>query len=140
MQSQAGPYSSDRGRIRAERSAAECSARQGNVRVHIDAPPEAVWTLVADLERMGGLDGSEDGTSWENRNDALDGLDVVWVGIRCSAEVAEERNRTRGERFAGLARALTATVHRYARYAFEVDTTTATQDEALSQLTRRLGY
>ena len=29
------------------------SARQGNVRVHIDAPPEAVWTLVADLERMG---------------------------------------------------------------------------------------
>lgn len=29
------------------------SARQGEVRVHIDAPPDAVWSLVADLERMG---------------------------------------------------------------------------------------
>jgi uncharacterized protein YndB with AHSA1/START domain len=29
------------------------SARQGQVRVHIDAPPEDVWALVADLERMG---------------------------------------------------------------------------------------
>jgi uncharacterized protein YndB with AHSA1/START domain len=29
------------------------SARRGEVRVHIDAPPEAVWTLMADLERMG---------------------------------------------------------------------------------------
>jgi uncharacterized protein YndB with AHSA1/START domain len=29
------------------------SARKGEVRIHIDAPPEAVWTLVADVERMG---------------------------------------------------------------------------------------
>lgn len=29
------------------------SARQGQVRVHIDAPAAAVWALVADLERMG---------------------------------------------------------------------------------------
>ncbi len=29
------------------------SARHGEVRVHIHAPPEAVWTLVADVERMG---------------------------------------------------------------------------------------
>jgi uncharacterized protein YndB with AHSA1/START domain len=29
------------------------SARQGQVRAHIDAPPEAVWALLADLERMG---------------------------------------------------------------------------------------
>jgi uncharacterized protein YndB with AHSA1/START domain len=29
------------------------SARQGEVRIHIDAPPEAVWTLLADVERMG---------------------------------------------------------------------------------------
>ena len=56
------------------------------------------------------------------------------------AEVAEERNRARGDRFAGLARALTATVHRDARYQFEIDTTTQTPDEAVSQLTHRLGY
>lgn len=29
------------------------SARQGEVRMHIDAPPEAVWALLADVERMG---------------------------------------------------------------------------------------
>jgi carbon monoxide dehydrogenase subunit G len=29
------------------------SARQGQVRTHIDAPPETVWPLLANLERMG---------------------------------------------------------------------------------------
>lgn len=29
------------------------SARGGEVRIHIDAPPESVWALLADLERMG---------------------------------------------------------------------------------------
>src|SRR5258708_23866680 len=29
------------------------SARQGQVRTHIDAPPGAVWALLANLERMG---------------------------------------------------------------------------------------
>jgi chloramphenicol 3-O phosphotransferase len=81
-----------------------------------------------------------DGTSWDDWNVALAGLDVVWVGIRCSPEVAEERNRARADRFAGLARALTAIVHRDATYDFEIDTTTQTQNQVLSQLTRRLGY
>jgi chloramphenicol 3-O phosphotransferase len=79
-------------------------------------------------------------TSWHDWSVALAGLDVVCVGIRCSPEVAEERNRARGDRYAGLARAQTTTVHQDARYDFEVDTTTQTPDEALSQLTHRLGY
>ncbi len=29
------------------------SARQGQVEIHIDAPPETVWSTVADLDRMG---------------------------------------------------------------------------------------
>lgn len=81
-----------------------------------------------------------DRTSWEDWNAALAGFEVVWVGIRCAAEVTEERNQARGDRFAGLARALTATVHRDARYDFEIDTTTQTPDEATSQLIHRLGY
>src|SRR6266496_3328261 len=81
-----------------------------------------------------------DRTSWDDWAVALAGLEVVWVGVRCSAEVAEERNRARGDRFAGLARALTATVHRHVRYDFEIDTTTQTPDEVLAQLTDRLGY
>jgi chloramphenicol 3-O phosphotransferase len=81
-----------------------------------------------------------DRTSWDGWTAALTGLDVVWVGIRCSPDVAEKRNRARGGRYTGLARALTFTVHQGARYDFEIDTTTQTPDEALSQLTSRLGY
>ena len=29
------------------------SARQGEVDIHVNAPPEAVWRVVADLDRMG---------------------------------------------------------------------------------------
>jgi chloramphenicol 3-O phosphotransferase len=81
-----------------------------------------------------------DRTSWDDWAVALAGLDVVWVGIRCSPGVAEERNKIRGDRYAGLARALSTTVHQDASYEFEIDTTTQTPDEALSQFTRRLGY
>ena len=81
-----------------------------------------------------------DKTSWDDWAGALTGVDVVWVGIRCAAEVAEERNRARGNRFAGLARAQTVTVHQHKVYDFEIDTTTATAGEALSQLTQHLGF
>jgi chloramphenicol 3-O phosphotransferase len=81
-----------------------------------------------------------DQTSWDDWTTALSDLDVVWVGIRCASEVAEERNRVRGNRFAGLARAQTVTAHRYAMYDFEIDTTTQPPGEALSELSRQLGY
>jgi chloramphenicol 3-O phosphotransferase len=80
-----------------------------------------------------------DKTSWDDWVAALAGVEVVWVGIHCSADVAEERNRVRGDRFLGLARAQTATVHLHARYDFEIDTTTQTPGEAVLELTRRLG-
>ena len=82
-----------------------------------------------------------DRTSWQDWGIALAGLDVVWVGIRCSADVAEERNRARGdERYAGLATALTVTVHQDAIYDFEIDTTALTPPAALEELTHHLGY
>lgn len=81
-----------------------------------------------------------DETSWHDWVTALEGLDVTWIGIRCNADVAEERNKLRGDRFAGLARAQSVTVHQHAAYNFEIDTTTASPTEALSQLKRQLGY
>jgi chloramphenicol 3-O phosphotransferase len=80
-----------------------------------------------------------DQTSWNDWATTLAGLNVDWVGIRCAAEVAEERNQLRGNRFAGLARAQTVTAHQYATYNFEIDTTTVGPDEALVQLTKQLG-
>ena len=81
-----------------------------------------------------------DRASWDDWAAALQGIDVVWVGVRCSADVAAERERIRGDRFSGLARAQTATVHRDATYDFEIDTTTQAPGEALLELTRLLGY
>ena len=82
-----------------------------------------------------------DRTSWDDWNAALVGLDLVWVGVRCSPEVAEERNRRRrNARFPGLARALSISVHLGVGYDFQIDTTTQSPQEALLELNLGLGF
>ena len=70
---------------------------------------------------------------------ALAGLDVVWVGVRCAPEVAEQRELARGDRAIGMTRSQTA-VHADATYAFEIDTTGLAPQEAIDEFMRRLGY
>ncbi len=70
---------------------------------------------------------------------ALAGLDVVWVGVRCAPEVAEQRELARGDRAIGMTRSQTA-VHADATYAFEIDTTALAPLEAIDEFMRRLGY
>lgn len=53
----------------------------------------------------------------------LDGLDVLWVGVRCNAEVAAGREISRGDRLRGMAAAQADLVHRGVVYDVEVDTT-----------------
>jgi chloramphenicol 3-O phosphotransferase len=54
---------------------------------------------------------------------ALDGLEVLWVGVRCDTATAAAREESRGDRTIGLARMQTDLVHRGVRYSVEVDTT-----------------
>ncbi|MFI7123418.1 chloramphenicol phosphotransferase CPT [Amycolatopsis sp. NPDC049868] len=54
--------------------------------------------------------------------DALDGLEVLWVGVRCDGVVAAGRETARGDRVAGMAEAQAESVHRGVVYDFEVDT------------------
>ncbi|MFJ4850051.1 MULTISPECIES: chloramphenicol phosphotransferase CPT [unclassified Streptomyces] len=54
---------------------------------------------------------------------ALDGLDVLWVGVRCAPEVAAGRETARGDRVPGMAVAQAGLVHRGVIYDLEVDTT-----------------
>lgn len=54
---------------------------------------------------------------------ALDGLRVVWVGVRCDAVVAAGREIARGDRVAGMAAMQAEIVHQGVRYDLEVDTT-----------------
>lgn len=57
---------------------------------------------------------------------ALQGIAVVWVGVRCDPDVAEAREIQRDDRFRGLARDQAARVHEGVRYDLIVDTTTST--------------
>ncbi|MBQ0863670.1 chloramphenicol phosphotransferase CPT [Streptomyces sp. A73] len=54
---------------------------------------------------------------------ALDGLGVLWVGVRCPAEVAAGRETARGDRVRGMAAAQAESVHHGVSYDLEVDTT-----------------
>ncbi|MFR9778904.1 chloramphenicol phosphotransferase CPT [Micromonospora sp. MS34] len=54
---------------------------------------------------------------------ALAGLDVLWVGVRCDGAVAVGRELARGDRIPGMAAAQAEAVHRGVAYDLEVDTT-----------------
>jgi chloramphenicol 3-O phosphotransferase len=61
--------------------------------------------------------------SQERWRTALDGLDVLWVAVRCEAGVAAGRELARGDRVPGMAAAQAERVHRGVTYDLEVDTT-----------------
>ncbi|MEU8433398.1 chloramphenicol phosphotransferase CPT [Streptomyces sp. NPDC029216] len=54
---------------------------------------------------------------------ALDGLRVLWVGVRCDPAVAAAREIARGDRPSGMAAAQAEAVHRGVAYDLEIDTT-----------------
>ncbi|MFH8494841.1 chloramphenicol phosphotransferase CPT [Streptomyces coeruleorubidus] len=54
---------------------------------------------------------------------ALDGLDVLWVGVRCDSTVAAGREIARGDRVRGMAASQAHLVHEGVSYDLEVDTT-----------------
>ncbi|MGW0518241.1 chloramphenicol phosphotransferase CPT [Crossiella sp. NPDC003009] len=53
---------------------------------------------------------------------ALAGLEVLWVGVRCPAEVAAGRELARGDRITGMAAGQAELVHVGMRYDVEVST------------------
>ncbi|WP_329389257.1 chloramphenicol phosphotransferase CPT [Streptomyces sp. NBC_01351] len=66
------------------------------------------------------LGGAESQRRW---NKALDGLEVLWVGVRCESAVAAGREIARGDRTPGMAAAQADLVHEGVSYDLEVDTT-----------------
>ncbi|UZN03785.1 chloramphenicol phosphotransferase CPT family protein [Cellulomonas sp. S1-8] len=74
------------------------------------------------------------GASQERLAAALDGLDVLWVGVRCDADVAAAREAGRGDRVTGMAVAQADTVHRGVRYDVEVDTSRASPQDCARQI------
>lgn len=54
---------------------------------------------------------------------ALDGMAVLWVGVRCESAVAAGREVARGDRIQGMAASQANVVHEDVVYDLEVDTT-----------------
>ncbi|MFB6501776.1 MULTISPECIES: chloramphenicol phosphotransferase CPT [unclassified Streptomyces] len=90
---------------------------------------EAAWIEgIAAMARAGAgivvdevfLGGAESQRRWQQ---ALDGVGVLWVGVRCEAAVAAGRETARGDRTPGMAALQADMVHRGVTYDLEVDTT-----------------
>lgn len=88
---------------------------------------EAAWRAgLAAMARAGAkvivddvfLSGAGSQQRWQG---PLDGLDVLWVGVRCSVEAASARERARGDRPAGMAATQAEIVHKDVVYDLEVD-------------------
>jgi chloramphenicol 3-O phosphotransferase len=92
---------------------------------------EAAWREgVAGMVRAGArvivddvfLGGAASQQRWRQ---ALAGLEVRWVGVRCDGGVAAQREAARGDRAHGMAASQAELVHRGVAYDMEVDTTHA---------------
>lgn len=66
------------------------------------------------------LGGAASQQRWQQ---ALGGLHVLWVGVRCDTTIAAGREIARGDRVAGMAVSQADAVHRGLFYDLEVDTT-----------------
>jgi chloramphenicol 3-O phosphotransferase len=105
---------------------------------------QAAWTEgIAAMARAGAriiidevfLGGAASQQRWQR---ALDGLHVVWVGVRCESAVAEGREIARGDRVTGMAASQAELVHRGVTYDLEVDTTHTESLECARTIAARL--
>ena len=69
---------------------------------------------------------------------ALHTCNVLFVGVRCPVDVAEQRERDRGDRMPGLVTAHIDLVHAHGIYDLEVDTSVLTAMECAEQIKERL--
>jgi chloramphenicol 3-O phosphotransferase len=83
------------------------------------------------------LEGAVDQGRW---NDALHGLEVCWVGLRCSPDVVAEREARRKSRLPGIARHQAESVHTGMRYDLEVDTERLDLREEMNVIADWLGH
>ncbi|MFD7625974.1 chloramphenicol phosphotransferase CPT [Streptomyces sp. NPDC059851] len=106
---------------------------------------EAAWREgVAAMARAGArvvvddvfLGGAESQQRWQR---ALDGLDVLWVGVRCAGGAAAAREIARGDRVPGMAASQADLVHRGVVYDLEVDTTHTESLECARAIAARVG-
>lgn len=82
------------------------------------------------------LSGSIARDRWET---ALEGLVVLWVGVRCDPAVAAARERSRCDRIAGMAALQAESVHVGITYDIEVDTSATSVRECAKRIAEAVG-
>lgn len=70
---------------------------------------------------------------------ALADVAVLWVGVRCDAAIATERERRRGDRVTGMAELQARVVHAGIDYDIEVDTSETPAVECARLIAKRVG-
>lgn len=76
--------------------------------------------------------------SQQRWRDAVGDLEVLWVGVRCDAQVAAGRELARGDRVTGMAALQAAIVHEGVKYDVEVDTTHTESVDCARTIARHL--
>jgi chloramphenicol 3-O phosphotransferase len=79
------------------------------------------------------------GASQARLRSALEGLDVIWVGVRCDAGVAEAREVLRADRTTGMARDQAERVHEGVHYDTVVDTSDASPEDCAAAIVTWIG-
>ncbi len=78
-------------------------------------------------------------TSQQRVRDFLDGVQVLWVGVRCATKVAAAREAGRPDRIPGMAAAQAESVHLGVDYDLTVDTTRRTARQCASSVAEQVG-
>ncbi|QBY10315.1 chloramphenicol phosphotransferase [Deinococcus metallilatus] len=78
------------------------------------------------------------GASQARWREALTGLRVLWVSVRCDPEEAARREQARGDRVPGMARHQATLVHQGVTSDLEVDLTHLSPAEGAAQIVRRV--
>ncbi|MFI8371615.1 chloramphenicol phosphotransferase CPT [Streptomyces sp. NPDC085466] len=82
------------------------------------------------------LGGAESQRRWR---EAVEGVEVLWVGVRCDGAVAAGREIARGDRVQGMAATQADVVHEGVEYDLEVDTGHAESWDCARTIAARVG-
>ncbi|MCC5801253.1 MULTISPECIES: chloramphenicol phosphotransferase CPT family protein [Rossellomorea] len=88
--------------------------------------------IIIDDVFLSGVKGRE---KWET---ALDGLQVLWVGVFCDPDVAAAREKERGDRIEGMAVSQATIVHKDMNYDVKVDTSKSSAEGCIRLIKQKV--
>ncbi|WP_406686626.1 chloramphenicol phosphotransferase CPT family protein [Rossellomorea vietnamensis] len=88
--------------------------------------------IIIDDVFLSGLEGRQ---KWET---ALEGLQVLWIGVYCDPAIAAAREKERGDRIEGMAVSQATIVHKGMNYDVTVDTSKSSAEECIQLIKQKV--